>query len=245
MHTEDLDYVIGKETFQGYLAFEKEGPTKRPGILIAHAWMGLDEFAKEKARKLAELGYVAFAADLYGKGNRATTTEEATAFMLPLFLNRQLLQDRIKAGFNTLKQHPQVDPTRLGGIGYCFGGLSIIELFRSGVEIKGVVSFHAVLGASLQAHSAKTVPISPHVKGSILILHGYDDPLVQSENLLRIQEELNEAKVDWQLHVYGNTSHAFTNPDANDLKIGLKYNSLSDHRSWEEMKLFFNEILKS
>lgn len=244
MHTEDLDYTSEKKTFQGYLAYETEGPDQRPGILIAHAWMGLDEFVKQKARDLAKLGYVVLCADLYGKGLRAKTNEEATSLMLPLFLNRKLLQDRIKSGFEVLQKHPKVIPQKVGGIGYCFGGLSIIELFRSGVDIKGVVSFHAVLGASLQAHSAKTLPLSPNIKGSILILHGYDDPLVQSDNLKHIQDELTEAKIDWQLHIYGKTSHAFTNPEAHDAKMGLMYNPKSDHRSWKLMRMFFEEILK-
>ena len=242
METKEIEYACGQTSFKGYAAWEDDKSGTRPGILIAHAWRGRDEFSKQKALDLAQLGYVALAADVYGEGITAENNDDAAALMRPLFLDRKLLQDRIKSAYEALRKHPLVNPQKIGGIGYCFGGLTIIELYRSGVELKGAVSFHAVLGTSLGGQTAKTVPISPSVKGSLLILHGHDDPLVSQEDLIRIQDELTKANVDWQLHIYGRTKHAFTNPEANDSKMGLVYNAQADKRSWQTMKTFFNEI---
>ncbi len=197
--------------------------------------MGKDVFAKKKAENLASLGYVGVALDMYGR--EAHSVDEAKALMNPLFMDRAYLQDRVKAGYNMAKELQMVDQQKIGGIGFCFGGLAMIELFRSGVELQAAVSFHAVLGND----NAKTVPISKTIKGSLLMLHGYNDPLVTKEDIYSIQEELSREKIDWQMHIYSNTSHAFTNPEAHDAKEGLIYNRLSDKRSWLSMKNFFEE----
>lgn len=242
MKTEEVSYTCGDVTFKGYIAWQESGQRTIPGILIAHAWRGHDDFVRQKARNLAKLGYVAFAADVYGEGIQANTNEEAAALMMPLFLDRKLLLERIGCGLNELRKHPSVDPQKIGGIGFCFGGLTIIELYRSGAELSGAVSFHGVLGNTLGEKKAKTMPISSSIKGSLLILHGHDDPLVSSQDLTDIQDELTRAKVDWQLHIYGQTMHAFTNPEAHEQKQGLVYNLKADHRSWQSMKMFFEEI---
>lgn len=144
MKNERVLYECDGVGFQGELYYEKPG--KKPCVLVAHAWMGQDDFAREKAKSLAKLGYVGFAVDLYGEAKNAHSADEAVKLMAPLFMDRKLLQNRLKAAFEVAKNHPEVDAARIGGIGFCFGGLSIIELFRSGVDVKGVVSFHAVLG---------------------------------------------------------------------------------------------------
>lgn len=215
--------------------YYQDGNVKRPCILVAHAWMGKDDFAKKKAESLAKLGYVGVAVDMYGK--RAHSVDEAKALMNPLFMDRALLQGRLKVAYDLAKELPMVDSQKMGGIGFCFGGLAIIELFRSGVDLQGVVSFHAVLGRG----SAKPVPISKHIKGSLLMLHGHDDPLVTKEDIDQIQKELSDQKIDWQMHIYSNTSHAFTNPEAHEKAMGLIYNPLSEKRSWLSMKNFFEE----
>lgn len=244
MHTKTVTYFSGETEFNGYLAFDAEIKTPRPGILIAPAWRGLDEFAKKKAAELAQLGYVALAADVYGKGTTVTTNEEAAKLMSPLFVDRALLQQRIASGFQLLKAHPLVDPKRIGGIGFCFGGLAILELFRSGEEVRAVVTFHALLGTHLGELQATSTPLAKGIKGSILLLHGHDDPLVSKEDVAAVQKELTNANIDWQMNIYGNTSHAFTNPEAHDTQMGLIYNSKADKRSWKAMRQFFDEAFE-
>lgn len=237
MFRENITYQIDGRRYRGFLT-SPDDKKRRPAILIAHAWRGQDEFARKKAEALAELGYVGFASDLYGEGRVAETDEDCLALMTPLFQDRALLQKRVVAAFNTVKQHRLVDTDKIGGIGFCFGGLTIIELLRSGVDVKGVVSFHGVLGHQ----NAKTVPISDHIKGSLLILHGYDDPLVTPNDISEMQQEMTKAKVDWQMNIYGHTSHAFTNPIAQDKAKGLLYNPVAEKRSWLAMRNFFEEI---
>ena len=244
MRHEHTDYQIDGEKFKGYWSFpEEEEPSaeKRPAILIAHAWMGQDQFARHKADELARLGYIGFAADLYGEGKTATNAEDAQKLMVPLFENRQLLQKRIQGAFDTVRKHPGVDPAKIGGIGFCFGGLTIIELLRSGADVKGVVSFHGLLGSRLQSLQAKTVPIARGIKGSLLVLHGNEDPLVSQQDILDFKKEFTEAQVDWQMNIYSHTSHAFTNPQANDKDSGLIFQPRSSERAWWAMIHFFSE----
>jgi dienelactone hydrolase len=244
MKHEIVPYQIDGKTFKGYLAFptsQDQTAQRRPGILVAHAWMGQDAFARHKADALAELGYIAFAADLYGEGKIAKNDEEAQSLMIPLFADRTLLQKRIRAAYDVLRQHPAVDSAEIGAIGFCFGGLTVIELLRSGADIKGVVSFHGVLGNKIGPVQAHTVPIAKSIKGSLLILHGYDDPLISQQDISNMQNELNTAKVDWQMNIYGHTSHAFTNPEAHDQEHGLLFQPLSSERAWWAMIHFFSE----
>ena len=244
MKNEQVWYQIDGKTFNGYLTFpSSKGQTtqRRPAIIIAHAWMGQDQFARHKADALAELGYIGFAADLYGEGKTASNSEEAQSLMLPLFEDRALLQKRIRAAYEVLRQHPAVDPSNIGAIGFCFGGLTVIELLRNGADVKGVVSFHGVLGNTMGDIHAKTVPIAKVIKGSLLILHGYEDPLVSQQDLSNMQKEMSGAHVDWQLNIYSHTSHAFTNPEQQDKEHGLLFNPLSSERAWWAMIHFFSE----
>ena len=244
MKNENTSYQIDGEKFKGYWAFpELEDLTiqKRPAIIIAHAWMGQDQFARHKADALAELGYIGFAADVYGEGQTATNAERAQELMLPFFENRSLLQKRILGAYNYVRQHQAVDPLNIGGIGFCFGGLTIIELLRTGVNLKGVVSFHGVLGSKMGPCQAKTVPIAKDIKGSLLILHGHEDPLVSLQDILDLQQEFTDAKVDWQMNTYSHTFHAFTNPQEHEMENGLMFNPLSNERAWWAMIHFFSE----
>jgi dienelactone hydrolase len=243
MQEEIIHYKQGKDTFQGYLVYDPEIKTPRPAILVAHAWRGQDDFAKSKAIELAKQGYLAFVADVYGNGVHVKTNEEAQALMLPLFIHRKLLRDRICAAYETVAKHKLVDPHKIGAIGFCFGGLTVIELLRSGVNLRGVVSFHGLLGDTLGENKAIIAPISNDIKGAILILHGHDDPLVSSTDIKAIQKELTDAKVDWQMHIYGHAVHAFTNPEALDVSSGMAYNAKANRRSWQTMRDFFKEIL--
>jgi dienelactone hydrolase len=242
MNTKTIDYTAGNIKLRGYLAFDSKKEGKRPGIIIAHAWRGQDDFARQKAVELAELGYVALAADVYGNGQSVNTNEEATSLMMPLFLDRKLLRERIIAAYELLKSQPEVDAHQIGAIGFCFGGLTVIELFRSGAEVKGVVSFHGTLGNAMGDRKATTHPIAKGIKGSILILHGNDDPLVSLDDILNIQREFTQAGVDWEMDIYGNTMHAFTNPEAHEEALGLVYNKKTSERAWQRMLNFFTEI---
>lgn len=226
------------------MALDQSITTRRPAVLVAHAWRGQDDFARKKCDALADLGYVGFALDYYGNGTVAATTEEAESLMMPLFLDRKLLQTRLQAGFDAIKDHPMVDADRIAIIGYCFGGLAAIELYRSGAKLRAAVSFHAVLGNKIGDKVASQTPISKNITGSLLMLHGHDDPLVSHKDITAIQKELTDAKVDWQMHVYGRASHAFTVPDANDPSMGLKYNAEADFRSWQSMTNFLNELFQ-
>jgi dienelactone hydrolase len=243
MHEEKLDYRQDNTQLKGHLVYDPKREGKLPAVLVAHAWRGQDQFARNKAKQLAKLGYVGFAIDVYGEGKSVESNEEAAALMLPLFKDRATLLGRLRAAYYAISMHPKVDSTRIGGIGFCFGGLCIIELFRSGIDLKGVVSFHAVLGNQIHDTKANTLPIAKEIKGSILMLHGHDDPLVSQQDLTDRETEFTQANVDWQLHIYGHTAHAFTVPKANDKSLGLMYNPKAEKRSWQAMKNYFHEVL--
>lgn len=237
--------MAGDTKCHGYIIYDDTVtlPTKKlkPLVLVAHAWRGQDDFAKQKAQALAKLGFVSFVVDYYGEGKTATTSDQAAALMKPLFLDRKLLQERMQAALQSATSLKIVDSTQVAVIGFCFGGLAAIELFRSGANIARTVTFHAVLGNTLSGIHAKTVPIASEIPGSLLILHGYDDPLVSQSDSRAIQIELQNAKVDWQMVLFGNTQHAFTVPDAKEPTLGLSYNKTSAERSWLLMKQFFSE----
>lgn len=239
-----IEYECGGRRYKGYLAYNEKNTSAAPIVIVAHAWKGLDDFACKKADFLSELGYVGFAADLYGDGISVETKEEAEALMIPLFLDRKELRSRIVSAYQTASSFEFGDPSNMGAIGFCFGGLTVIELFRSGVPLKGVVSFHGVLGDTLGNHKANRVPSADQMQGSILILHGYKDPLVSKEDIDHIQNEFEKAKIDWQMHIYGEARHAFTNPLAKEPESGLMYHQKTEHRSILTMQNFFNEVFQ-
>ncbi len=233
--TQTLEYRQGDVVLEGYLAYEK-GKKGRPGVLVVHEWMGLDEYAKMRARKLADLGYVAFAVDMYGKGVRAADTKEAAALSGKYKADRPLMRARIQAALDVLRRLPQVDPRRIAAIGYCFGGTTVLELARSGADVVGVVSFHGALDTPMPAQPGQ-------VKARVLVLHGGDDPLVPREQVNAFEAEMRQAGVDWQLVAYGGAVHSFTNPAAgNDPSKGVAYDARADKRSWKAMKEFFDEL---
>lgn len=242
MNEEIITYQAGNLSCKGFLATPDNGQ-KCPGILVAHAWRGQDDFARQKARELAQMGYVALVVDVYGNGI-CVSNEEAPAMMQPLFLDRALLQERILAGFDALAKDPRVDASRIGAIGFCFGGLTVIELLRTGASVKGVVSFHGVLGDGAGANQAKPGIRAKKINGSILILHGHNDPLVNADDIANIQKELTEAGADWQMNIFGHTAHAFMNPVAQDHAHGMIYNEKTAKRAWQDMIEFFKEILR-
>ncbi len=236
LQTQTVEYRQGDAVLEGYLAYDSSQTGKRPGVLVVHEWKGLDDYAKQRTEQLARMGYVAFAADIYGKGIRPQTPEEARTQATLYRTNRVLLRERVNAALTELKKQPQTDSDRVAAIGYCFGGTTVLELARSGADVDGVVSFHGGLDSPNPSDGQ-------NIKAKVLVLHGADDPLVSKEEITAFEEEMRKGKVDWQMINYGGTVHSFTNPKAgNDPSKGSAYNAESDRRSFEAMKLFFEEI---
>lgn len=230
-----VTYLDGDVVLEAFFAFDDALSGRRPAVLINHTWVGRDEFVAEKAKKIAALGYVGFAVDMYGKGVLGSGPEQNMKLMQPFMDDRAVLQQRMKAALAAVKLMPWVDDSKIASIGFCFGGLCSLDLARTGVDIKGVVSFHGLLAAPGNTHGNA-------IKAKILALHGHDDPMVPSEQVLAFAQEMTEAGADWQLHTYGNTMHAFTNPLANDPAFGTVYQPDADRRSWIAMQNFLTEI---
>jgi dienelactone hydrolase len=236
VQTKMVEYKRGDAVLEGFLAWDDAISGQRPGVLVVHEWTGLGDYVESRARKLAGLGYVAFAADVYGKGIHPKTPQEAAAQAGLYKKDRLLMRARTQAGLDLLRGQPICDPKRVAAIGYCFGGTCVLELARSGADIAGVVSFHGGLDTPNPADAK-------NIKCKVLVLHGGDDPHVPQKDVEAFEDEMRTADVDWQLVVYGSAVHAFTNPAAgNDKSRGAAYNARADRRSWEAMKLFFVEI---
>jgi dienelactone hydrolase len=236
--TRTIEYHQGNTVLEGFMAYEPAGKPLKPGVLIVHDWTGVGRFVKNRAEQLARLGYVAFAADIYGRGVRPNNPNDAAATAAIYKNNRSLLRERVKAGMEELRRQDGVDPERIAAIGYCFGGTAVLELARSGADIKGVVSFHGGLDTP-NPQDAK------NIRSKVLVLHGADDPFVPPEQVKVFEDEMRGGNVDWQLVKYSKAVHSFTNPDAgNDNSKGAAYNADADRRSWEQMKSFFKEIFQ-
>jgi dienelactone hydrolase len=219
----------------GFLAFDDAAKGKRPGVVVVHDWMGISGETQRRTKQLAELGYVALAADIYGKGTRPKDTKEAGALAGTYKGDLSLLRGRARAAFDALVRDPRVDASRVFVIGYCFGGTTALELARSGAPLAGAVSFHGGLGTKDPADAK-------NVKCPLLVLHGAADPWVPATEVAGFQKEMSDAKVDWQMVSYSGAVHAFTNPAAGDDPTkGAAYDAKADRRSWEAMKAFFAE----
>jgi len=231
-----LEYLAGDTLLEAYVALPATEVAKRPAVLVCHAWAGRSAFECDKADKLAALGYVGIALDTYGKGVSGATNEECSALMMPLVSNRALLRSRLLAGLEAASAIAMVDTSCIAAIGYCFGGMCALDLARSGADLRGVVSFHGLFGAP------GDLPNNP-VKARILALHGHDDPMVPPDQVLALETELSAAGADWQIHTYGKTMHAFTNPGANAPDNGMQFNPVAANRAWQSMQNFLNEVL--
>ncbi len=233
--TQLIEYRQGDTVCEGYLAYDDAKPGKRPGVLVAHEWNGCQEYMHKRSEMLAELGYVAFALDIFGKGVRAKTFPECEQISAPYYKDRALTRARAQAGLDVLKSQPNVDTSKVAAIGYCFGGIVVLELARSGADVAGVVSFHGQLSTPNPADAK-------NIKGKVLVLHGAIDPVVSPEEVATFQKEMEDAKVDWQFVSYGGAVHTFTNWNLPTTGLPAAYNEKADKRSWVAMKDFFAEI---
>jgi dienelactone hydrolase len=231
-------YRDGDTALEGILGSDDGVSGKRPGVLVIHDWWGVGPYVNKRVEQLAALGYVALAADIYGKGVRPATMDEAAEIANRYKANRSLLRSRAYAGLKALKDNSSVNMKRMAAIGYCFGGTAVLELARSGADAAGFVSFHGGL-------QTPTPDDAKNIRGKVLVLHGADDPFVPQPEVLAFQEEMRKAHVDWQMVVYGGAVHSFTNPDAGlDPSTGAAYNEKADKRSWQAMKTFFQEVFE-
>ncbi|MBL4870342.1 MAG: dienelactone hydrolase family protein [Robiginitomaculum sp.] len=222
--TKPFEYMDGKTKCIGYIAWDESYHDPKPCVMVGHAWGGLDNFAENKAIQMAAQGYVGFAIDVYGNGQRGETQSENQALMTPFIQDRKMLLKRLKAAYKAAQNLDQVDENAVAMMGFCFGGLCTLDLARSGLDLAVAISFHGLFGAN---------DLPPKkIKASVLALHGWDDPMVPPNDVSALGMELTKAKCDWQIHAYGGTSHAFMVEDANDPKNGVKYNARAERRAW-------------
>lgn len=236
LRTEYLDYTEADSVFEAYVAYPADTNRPRPCVLVAHEWSGLNGAMRAMTEKVARLGYVGFALDVYGKGIRGSETGDNSGLMGPLMADRALLRRRLLAGLAVARKHPAVDTGRIAAIGYCFGGLCVLDLARAAPpDLRGVVSFHGVFQPpNLGAQG----PISARV----LLLHGWDDPLAPPADVVAVTRELTGAGAPWELHAYGHAQHAFTFAGANMPERGIVHHPEADRRSWAAMRTFLEEV---
>lgn len=236
-----VEYSAQGVVMKGYLAYDENIKGRRPGVLVVHEWWGLNEYARKRARMVAELGYTALAVDMYGDGKQAMHPDDAKKFSSELMKNFDDAKARFTAAMEFLKQQPSVDPTRIAAIGYCMGGGVVLNMARQGVDLKGVASFHGSLSAVKPAQPGT-------VKAKLLVLHGGDDKFIPPEQIEAFKQEMKSAGVDFQFISYPGAVHSFTNPDADELgkkyNMPIAYNADADRKSWGELKGFLKKIFR-
>ena len=235
----EVEYRQGETVLKGYLAYDDAMDGKRPGILVVHEWWGHNDYARRRARMLAELGYTALAVDMYGDGKLAEHPKDAKAFSSAVGGNMELAKARFIAALEFLNKHSTVDNKRTAAIGYCFGGGIVLQMARLGVDVDGVVSFHGSLATKTPASTGK-------VKAAVLVHNGADDPFVKPEQITDFEKEMKAAGVDYKLINHPGAKHSFTSPDADkyakQFNMPLAYNPQADQKSWQSMQDFFKKI---
>ena len=237
---ENVTYSVNGVTYKGFIAYDDNIKGKRPGILVVPEWWGLNDYPKMRARKLAELGYIALAVDVFGDGKVANTPTEAQEFTTPFYKDPALAKTRLDAAVTKLKEYKQTDPENIASIGYCFGGYIALNYAKLGADLKGVVSFHGGLGG---------VPVDKKLlKASVLVCHGAIDKFVSQRDAEGFKHKLDSIGADNSLKIYANATHAFTNPAATEtgkkFNMPIEYNQQADIDSWNDMKMFFGKIFK-
>ena len=239
VQTKTIEYKVGDQTHEAFLAWDDAQDVQKPAVMVIHEWWGNDDYSRSRARQLAELGYVGFAIDMYGKGKTTQDPKQAAAWATEVKKDPGKAQALLKAALDTLKQQPQVDARRIAAIGYCFGGSMALNMARWGMDVEGVVSFHGDLANAAPQRNAKKI----HAK--VLVCHGAADSFVPQEQLDEFLREMAKAGADVQVEVYPDAQHSFTNPDADKHGMeGVKYNQAADRKSWEDMKAFLRKLFR-
>lgn len=236
METQLVPYADGSQALDAFVVRPAGGGT-RPAVLVCHAWGGRDAFAEDRARDLAELGFVAAAIDLYGVGRRGTDRASNQALMRELTEDPPKLHRRLELAFDAVRRLEGVDADRMGTMGYCFGGLCALLMARLGLPLRGAVSFHGLLKIG--------TPLDTRPRARMLVLHGQDDPMAPPGDVGAFAEEMKRVDGDWTLHAYPGVVHAFTNPNADDPEFGTVYDAEADRRSWATCRAFLEEVLST
>jgi dienelactone hydrolase len=239
IRTGTVTYDAGGASLHSYLAWDASQQEPRPGIVVFGEWWGLNDYQKRRARQLAELGYVALAADMYGDGRIAVDATEAGNLMSGLFADMAGTSARVRAAVEQLSRQSGVDPTRVGAMGYCLGGALALHAARLGLDLRGVASFHGSLGRTHPARRGE-------VKAKVLVCHGEDDSFISAEEQAGFRNEMDELGVDCSFVAYPGAKHGFTNPDATEngrkYSLPLAYNESADRESWQVMKSFWADV---
>ena len=236
---QEVTYQANGTTLKGYVAYDNAIQGKRPGVLVVHEWWGHNEYARKRARMLAQLGYTALAVDMYGDGKQAHHPDDAGKFAGEVSKNMPMAKARFEAGMNVLRKDETVDSGRLAAIGYCFGGGVVLNMARQGEDLKGVLSFHGSLATDSPAEPGK-------VKARIMSFSGEADPMIGAESVTAFKKEMDNAGANYRVVTYPGAKHSFTNPDADELgkkfKLPLAYDAEADKDSWQQATVFLREV---
>lgn len=237
---EEVSYQVEDKNHTGYYAGPR-GPGLRPGIIVVHEWWGHNEYVRKRAEQLSKLGYHAFALDMYGEGKLASHPKDAKTFAMTAMKDQKLMKKKFEKALEVLKSKEGVDPNNIAAIGYCFGGAVVLNAARSGVDLKGVVSFHGSLKSPVKAKKG-------NVKAKILVLNGAEDPMITQKDIKNFKREMKRAQASYEFVNYPGALHAFTNPGATAVgekfDLPVAYDKSADEKSWKMMKEFFNTILR-
>jgi dienelactone hydrolase len=237
---DNIQYLADGITMNGYVVYDENKEGARPAVIVIHEWWGFNDYAKMRARELARLGYMAMAMDMYGDGKQADNPDTAGKLATPFYQNPGIAKPRFDAALAKLKSYSQTDGSKVGAIGYCFGGAQVINLAKMGEDLKGVVSFHGNLNV---------VPANKDLlKAQILVCHGAVDPFVPQAEVDQFKKQMDSIGAKYTFKAYDGAVHAFTNPNATALgekfKLPIKYNAAADTASWKDMKDFFETVFK-
>lgn len=237
---EGVTYTAGNTEMKGFVFFDRNNKEKRPGVLVVHEWWGLNDYPRNRARQLAEMGYIAFAVDMYGNGQTAANPQEAMKLAGLFYQDPSLTKTRLDAAIQKLKSYEQTDTGKIAAIGYCYGGFVVLNAAKLGADLEGVVSFHGDLSG---------VPVKKEwLKAKVLICHGESDNFVPQKQVDAFKKSMDSAGISYSFKSYPGATHAFTNPEATEngkkFNMPIAYNAAADSASWKDMKDFFGNIFK-